>query len=435
VQPSADQALGPARRAADPTGSLPGLLRGSAVYFFGSLLALALGYVYHFAAGRLLGPRDYAPVAAVSSLFFVLLVPGQLVLTATMKWTAALLATGSAGRLHALIVHVRRLAVLATLLGTLLFLVSSPIIATFLAIPVATVIALTPAVALVLVTSMNRGVIQGEQRFLTLSALLVLDAAVRVACALILISAGLGTGGAVVALGLGMVVSYGVSVIKMPRLESAAMAPVDSRYLFQFATPVMASVLGMTALYTADVLLVKHFFDAETAGIYGSVSTLGKMVLMATISITGAMFPHFTSLRTRGQSGLQTLAFSSGAIAVFTAGFVLVFAAAPRLVLLPFGSQFEPAAPYLPAFGLAMGIFSLLNLLVNYLLAVDDRRFVIVLAAAALGEITGIWVFHARLWQVIWCLLAVGVIATAAVLPLCLSRVPKGLKATPRERL
>jgi O-antigen/teichoic acid export membrane protein len=284
------------------------------------------------------------------------------------------------------------------------------------------VVALVPVVLLVVFASINRGVIQGEQRFITQSTLLILDAAVRVTCAVALISVGVGATGAVLALGIGLAASYAASVPQVRALLSGPVDQFDTRHIFRFAGPVAAAILGITFLYTVDVLLVKHFFDSQLSGIYGSVSTLGKMIFMVTASITGAMFPRVTSLQAQGASGSRTLLVSVGAIALVASGFLAVFVLAPSFVLLPFGPQFEAAGQYLPVFGTAMCLFAIANLLVNYLLAMEDNRFVVVLPAAAISEVLAIWAFHADLWQVIWSILAVGGATVAGLSFLCLTR-------------
>jgi O-antigen/teichoic acid export membrane protein len=393
--------------------------RQGVVYFVGSLVALLLGYVYHFASGRLLGPRGYAPVAAIASLYFLLLVPGQLVLTIAMRYSTLARASTQDGRFSAMLRYLMRVSRLWSLLGAILFAACAPLVAAFLRIPLFAVVALAPAVLLLLVTSVNRGVIQGKQRFLALSGLLILDSFARTVSAVALVMIGLGATGAILGFGIGLAASYAASIPLTKGLRSGPRDSLDRTELYHFAVPVAASVLGISLFYTTDVVLVKHFFEPLQAGIYASVSTLGKIVLMATISITGAMFPRVASAESRGNNEIRILLGSASAITLVSAFIVLTFALAPRFALLPFGGQFEAAAPYLPAFGIAMSLVAIANLLTNYLLAIQDYRFILILVGAAIGEVAGIWIFHADLWQVIWCVLALAGITVLALSCLC----------------
>jgi O-antigen/teichoic acid export membrane protein len=370
----------------------------------------------------MLGPAAYASVVAILSLYFLLLVPSQLVLMVATRDTAAYVALDQLGRVRVLYRALTRFAGISSLMASALFIALAPVVAAFLRVPLWTVLALTPAIMLLLLTSVNRGVIQGQQRFLILSALVVLEAIAKTIVAISLMVLGFGAVGAILALGIGLAVSYVASFLPIFDLISGRSLQFESHDLFRSAVPVGASVLGVTLLYTIDVLLVKHFFDPERAGIYGSVSALGRVVFMASASITAVMFPRVTSLESRGASGYRTLLVSGGAMAIVAAGIVLAFALEPGIFLMPFGSQFGAAADYLPLFGTAMGLFAIANLLVNYLLAIGDHRFIPILTAAATAEALGIWAFHGSLWEVILCLLVAGLATVAALWFLCITR-------------
>jgi len=413
------------------------LLRQNAAYFVGNVLALLLGYIYHFAAGRLLGPEGYAPVAAAFSLYFLLLVPGQMILTVAMHYAATFMVSGDGGQLRSVFRYLMKVTGMGSLLGLGIFLSVSPIIAAFLHIGVLTLLALSPTVLLIPLASVNRGVLQGEQRFVALSILLLADAAVRVVFAVAATLSGFGASGAVLGLGAGLGVGYALSFWPLRHLFTGRTGDFDKPHVLRFARSTTAAILGISFLFTADILLVKHFLDSQQAGIYASVSALGKLVIMATASITGVMFSRVTSLEARGLPGDRTLKASAGMVALVTIATVLIFGIAPGLVLLPFGPAFAAAAPYLPVFAVASGLFSLASLLCNYLLAVHDQRFVPVLGAAGIGEVTAIWNFHANLWQVITAVLVVGAATVIALWSLFIShrnrRTPEALELSPNN--
>src|SRR5258708_33307376 len=94
------------------------LARQNAIYFSGSILAVLLSYAYHFISGRLLGPRAYGPVAAIVSLYFLLLVPGQLILTVAMRYAATFIVSGPAGRIWGAFRYLSRLTWVGSLSST-----------------------------------------------------------------------------------------------------------------------------------------------------------------------------------------------------------------------------------------------------------------------------------------------------------------------------
>src|SRR5258708_27843541 len=85
---------------------------------------------------------------------------------------------------------------------------------------------------------------------------------------------------------------------------------------------------------------------------------------------------------------------------------VTVYALLPQLVLLAYGSQYGPVAPYLGMFAITLSLLAFANLLINYLLSVGSGRFVLPLVAACVLETTLISRFHRDPRQILQMLLA-----------------------------
>jgi O-antigen/teichoic acid export membrane protein len=261
--------------------------------------------------------------------------------------------------------------------------------------------------------------LQGEGRFGWLSAVLTSESAGRAVIAAALVLAGFGPGGALVGVSLAMGLAYLLGLVPLRGLlRPGPVERVAMRDVMRFALPAVAAVGGITFLYNADIVLVGHFMS-DRAGVYASAATLGRIVYFATFSITGVMFPNVAAQVARGESAVRTLRFSALAMASIAALLVAGFIVLPNLALLPFGGGFKAAGPYLPVFGLAMGLLSIANLLVNYLLASGNRTFALVLVAAGALEVVLISGFHSSIWQVVLAVLAVLVVTVlglAAVL-------------------
>jgi O-antigen/teichoic acid export membrane protein len=379
------------------------LIRQNAIYFSGSLLALILAFLFQFVAGRLLGPERYSAVAAIFSLYFVLLVPGLMVTTIGMRHVAMLKASGRLGELSEFFrLATVRLWALSLTGGLIVAALHAPL-SSFLHVPAQALLALVPAVVLLLPASLNRGVLQGEQRFFAASWVPSLEALTRTVLVATVLAALLGEIGAILALSAGVLVGYVASLWALRHLAQKS-AGEPSRGLIRvptFAGPTMAGVLGVTMLYTADVLLVKHFLPSRESGLYGSVVTLGRIVFMTTTSITTVMFAQVAANAASRTSSARVLAVSALLISAIGVAFTVVFWVVPAVVLLPFGSQYSQAAPYLPYFAAAMAMLSLVNLLVNYLVANHDPRFLPIILLADVAEVALIAAFHQNLWTVV----------------------------------
>jgi O-antigen/teichoic acid export membrane protein len=373
------------------------------VYFVGSLLALGVGFLYQIVSGRLLGPERYATVAAIFSLYFILVIPGLMVTTIGTRQMAAFRASGLQNELGFAFRDTTLKLLGLSMLGGFVFVALVIPIASFLHVPIQSLLALVPLIVLLLPTSLNRGLLQGEQRFVPASWVPLVEAVTRTALAAIFITAGLAATGAILALSMGVAASYAVSLLPLRHLVAGS-AGRSRRAQFRlppFTWQTMIAVLGITILYTVDVLLVKHFLSARQSGLYGAVVSLGRIIFMITFSLTMVMFAEVTKRFVRRLPSARVLAGSAIGVGSIGLAVVVAFALAPRFALTPFGSEFIQAAAYLPLYGGAMTMLSLGNLLIYYLVAIHDMRFVPLILLADLAQVALITMFHGDLWTVI----------------------------------
>src|SRR5436305_10618541 len=79
------------------------LLRHNVIYLGGTLAAGGLGYVYHFATGRLLGPAEYAIVASAVAALYLLTLPAQVVQIVSARFASLMAGRGELGEIRGLI--------------------------------------------------------------------------------------------------------------------------------------------------------------------------------------------------------------------------------------------------------------------------------------------------------------------------------------------
>ena len=371
-------------------------VRNNAIYFVGSLGAGALGYIYHFASGRLLGPAGYSVVAAAVSALLLLSLPAPVILTVAMRFTSVAAAQGRLGDIRPLLFRISAfsLAIGGTIAVVLVLEAST--VARFLQIPdVGVVYWLAPATVLGLLLATTRGALQGLRRFAALSGNLVLDLGSRVVVAVALVLAKVGPLGAVLGLIAGPALAYLESFVLLRGLRRGATQDVAAMSeVGQYAIRATVGLIGITFLFNADVVLAKHYLAPAAAGIYAAGSVLGRVIYFLGVSIAGVMFPEVASLHARDQAHFHVVDVSLlflGALAVLFTGFYVLV---PQLVLIPYGSSFAPVTPLLGTFAAGLSLLALSNLLVNYFLSVNDSRFMIPLVAACVLESVLISLFH-----------------------------------------
>jgi len=166
-------------------------------------------------------------------------------------------------------------------------------------------------------------------------------------------------------------------------------------------------LLVITAMYTFDVILVKHFFEPVTAGLYAAASLLGKIIFFASYSFSWVMFPKIAEAYSKGEEYKHIFRKSLLLVSILVAIAVFVYWLIPDLVVgLLFGVEYLAVTDLIAPFGLAMGLFSIAFIVTNYYLSTNRTKFIYVLAAFAILEIAAIWFFHQTLEQVVNILLA-----------------------------
>lgn len=379
------------------------ILRNNAIYLAGTLAAGALGYVFHFLTGRLLGPAQYAVIASAVAALYILNLPALVVQIVSARFTSVAAGRSQLGNVPGLLLQVSGLGLAVGLLVSAGLLIFRAPLSGYLQVSDQRVIGILAAASLLaILVSAARGALQGLRRFVALSVNTALDLGTRVISATGLILLGLSTLGGLLALVIGPAVAYVASLFLFGGLREAARgARAPLRQVGGYAVMSAIAAVGTTYLYNVDVLLSKHYLAAASAGIYAAASVLARVVYFLGLTVTAVMFPEVSTLHARDEPHYHVVDLSLGLVGAVAVGLVVTYALAPGLVVLPFGSSFSPVRPYLWPFAIALGMLTVANLLINYFLSIGSARFAIPLIAACVLETGLIASFHSGPGQIL----------------------------------
>ncbi|KKM05759.1 hypothetical protein LCGC14_1750850 [marine sediment metagenome] len=375
-----------------------------------STVANASNFFFQFIIGRMLGPAEYSVLTALLSLFMILSVPTQTIQTVVAKYAATFKAKKNNAKISYLLFRSLKKLSLVGILSFVLFTFASGLIASFLKIPsVAPVIALGSIVAIALVTPMGRGVLQGLQEFNYLGVSYIIDALLRLAIGILLVWLGFKATGALAASFFATFIALGFVFIPLKFLFGQKGKPVnfDSSEIYNYFWPVLITLLCFTTLTNVDIILVKHFFSPEQAGLYSAASLMGKIVLFFPAAFSMVMFSKTSELHAQNADSKHILKKSLLFVGSMCAAITISYFAFPSfLISIVYGPQFIPGAHLLGLFGIAMCFFSLLNILLLYYLSVHQLRFIPVLVGATILQVTILWFVPLKPVQVIYVLIA-----------------------------
>ena len=348
--------------------------------------ANVLGYAYHLVVGRMLGPVGYGELAALISIFYIINAPATVLLNIMVKFFSQLKAKGEYGEAKQLFIVISKFLVIFGIIGFVLLFPFTGILASYLNIKEPLYLVwLYLTFATFLFSIVISSVLQAFQRFFSLAVLQNISGVLRLFFGFIGASFGVGW-----TLLLGVVtnlVAYFIGLMTLRSLLSykEKKITISAASALYYSIPTFIALFSMTALYSQDVVLVKHFFTAETAGIYSSLSVLGKIIFFASSSIGFVAFPILAERKELGKAYDRIVVLSLGAVAVMSFGLTIGYYLFPSLVVnLLFGKAFLSAGSYLGPFGLFISFYTLANLFITMYLALGKTTVWIFAVVAAL---------------------------------------------------
>lgn len=386
--------------------------KGSLIVLTGSMIANFLAYLYHLVVGRVLGPDKYGELAALLSLMYLLNVPASGLQTILTKYFSSLRARQKSGEVKSLFSSAFKITVTVEILGFICLLLLLNPLSDFLHISSKiNFIWLYLIFSTYLISVIQISAYQAYQMFLESNIVANVGALLRLVTGAA--GAAAGVGATLIANIMSNAVMFILSLYPIRFIINTKPRPlsISKRNMLYYGMPTLATMLGLTAIYSQDVILVKHFFMAREAGIYSSLSVLGKVIFYASSALGFVLFP-IVSERKELKSGHRQIVMSAlGTIAGISLAITLFYFLFPRLVVdLLFGRAFYDAAPYLGYFGLFITFFSLVSLLINVCLAAEKTWVWLIAVIGALSQTIFISLYHRTLIDVIWVNLSVSIV-------------------------
>lgn len=385
------------------------LFSGSAIMIVGSNSANALNYLYHLIIGRLLGPTFYGELAALISVIGLLgIIPAAVSLVIVKQISSA----KNEKEINNLIIWFKAKMFIVSLIFSVLVLISSPFISSFLHISSITYLLLISLFFLFsLQAGFNRSILQGLLKFKELVITILAENAVKLLASVLLILAGFAVSGAVlsflIASFLGLYLTNYYLEIKSRGIPQVSH---NLKPMIMLTIPIFIQSVSITSLYSSDVVLVKHFFSSHEAGIYAALSTLGKIIFFGAGPISAVMFPLVSKRSSKGENYKKVLIYSFAATMLFAISICFVYWLTPNFAInLLFGSSYLESSKLLIWFGIFITLFTLSSLLINFGISLGKNKIVIFPAISAILQIILVSFFHQTIFTVI--IISIGVTA------------------------
>ena len=378
------------------------LLGGSLTLLAGSGLVGITNFIYNIATARLLGPTGFANVTAVYTLLMLM---SAITLTYQVVVAKYVAKSETTAEKTAVFTSLHKQAWIAGASIGLALMLFRTAISSYLNLPDSLLIVLLAmGTVFYIPLGVRRGYIQGAHAFGRLAVNFMLEGVVRLGGAVLLISLGLGVDGAVLASVVAVMASYFALVVGS---EWTMDKPGHVSIPFKEGLQAIVFFAGQVVINNFDILLVKHFFPSDQAGVYAAVSLVGRVVNMCAWSVVNTMFPVSASVRSNNREARHVLLTSLFLVLLILAGLVMVLSAVPSFLWkIIFGSHlgqgtYGGLTSLLVLYAATTGVYSLSSVIITYEMSRKIANTSWVQLAFSGALILGICAFHDSLRQVI----------------------------------
>ncbi len=361
-------------------------LRHNAIFFGGAVAVGALNYVYYPVLGRLLPTAAFGEVQTLVSLFLQLAVFLNVLSMITVN---IVVNARDTKRANQLIVDFEKAALLLGIIVLVLSLFAAPALKTFLqfdsTLPFA---ALGVALVAAVPYTFRSAYLRGRRKFGQVSIANVVPALGKLILSTVFVIAGLSTFGAMLGLVGAQLFGLGYALVMAARAGLPAVGwreyflrPPSLRRLrpeLKYGVLVLVVSLAITLQYSIDIVVVKHYFDPHTAGLYAGIAAVARIIFFATASITQVMLPGVRLANSPKQN--RTLLFKS-VVLLCTIALPVLFLSVfyPHFVVkLLMGVNYLSVSPLLPKLTIAIFIVSVLNAVMAYFTALRKHNVMFV---------------------------------------------------------
>ena len=367
------------------------------------LFVNAGNYLYNLLLGRILGPSGFADAAILITLLLVLSFIGITFQVTATKYAVLLSVTQS----HFFLKFIFKYAMLfGVILGCIVAVFSTQLQEIFKTKTSLMFILFGLGLPIYFIMSINRGLYQGKNDLRNLSKTYYFEMLCRLIVTLLLLYFLPQIQSSII-ISLGILISFAFGLIPFQKIiycknNKTLSNNLDKKSIITFFALTAFYELTQIIINNSDIMLVKHYFDNEKAGLYASLALIGRVVYFVAWMFVMLLLPKVIHLKKKGEDTLPILLKYVLYIVCLSTIIVLGTLLFPEIVVqLMFGKKYLPIAFLLWKYALATSIFAIANIFTYYFLSINKYVPVIISAFLGLTQIILIVLYHNSIEQIV----------------------------------
>jgi len=375
--------------------------KGSLILIIGTFIFNILNYIFHFSMARMLGPADYGILASLMSIVYLFSIPTETIQAIIARYTAIFKARKEIGKIKSLMNRAIKKGWKFGIIGIILFAAVSPFIKNFLKFDsIIPLLALAILILPVILLPITRGILQGLKKFKALGFNMSFEGAIKLVLAISLVLIGLNVNGAIAAILISGFLAFSLSKYYVNDINKSKEKFFDKKNIYSSFIPVLIAIICLTMMYSMDVIIVKHFFSDQEAGVYSVASLLGKMIFFALIPAAKAMFPIVAERQEAKKEHRHVLSKILLGTSLIMVLILAVYYLFPEfLITILFGNRYIEAANILFYLGVAFSLMTITYMISFYYLSLGKSKIIWALIPCTILELVLISLFSSSLIQ------------------------------------
>jgi len=382
------------------------LIFGTGIVVGGNLAANFFNFLFTLFMSRNLSISEYGTLASVMSLIAFPLLVSNALGPVIVQFAGKYFATANYPLLRGLFIQMKKFLLILAVFIFSLFLFFLTSISNFFNIENKMILIIADFVIFfAIINVINISFIQAKLAFGFQVLVNLLNTLLKFVLGVIFVLLGYSVIGATSAILFGLVSAYIFSFIQLKFIfDKKIPAPkVETKELFSYGLPASLTLMSLTSFISTDILLVKHFFNPQQAGLYAGLSLVARVIFFLSAPIGSVMFPIVVQKYSKKESFTRTFNLSLLLVllpSVLIAIFYMLF---PNFSILFFlkKQNYLAISHLLTPFAIFIVLFSLLSIIANFYLSINKTKVYIPVVIGALAQIILICLFHNSFAQII----------------------------------
>jgi len=382
------------------------LIYGSVIVVFGNLLANFFNFLFNLFMSRTLSVSDYGILASVMSLITLPALAVNAISPAIVRFAGGYFASENFPLLRGFYIKMSRILLVIAISFFILLILLLPTISEFFKIQDKNILIMTNVIIFISILGIiNTAFLQAKLAFTFQVLLGVSSALIKLVVGSILVLLGSFVSGATIAMIFAGLITYALSFIPLRFIfDKKIITPtIKTKEFFTYGIPSSLTILGLTSFISADIILVKHFFDPHIAGLYAGLSLIGRVIFFVSSPIGTVMFPLIVQKHSRNENFTGTFKLSLLLVFVSSVTLAIFYALFPKFSILFFLKKEEYLAisTLLVPFAVFTSLYSLLVIIANFYLSIKKTKIFIPIILGSILQIILITIFHQTFLQII----------------------------------